>query len=594
MPADIISQRILALRALMKAQALDYYFIPGSDPHQTEYVAPHWQRRSFISGFTGSNGDVLIGMAQCYLWTDGRYSLQAKLELDPTLFSVFEYQQGQGATINNFLIAQAKNKRVGVDPMTLTSNQAENLSSALKSNQSELIMSSRNLVDELWTTRPNFQTTPAFIYPESLAGTATSDKLADLRVFMQKEGLDVLALNELTSIAWLFNIRGHDLKMTPVLFSYALVFANNLQLYLEPKALTPELKAYAQTLNMSLLAYQDFYTDLALLKNVRIGLDEYANAFMDQCVQGNDVRRITSPINLTKACKNTMELQAMINAHEEDAVALCQFFTWLEQNWAGETEISVAEKLLEFRQQRPTFYSESFETIAGFKDHGAIIHYHAHAETAYTLSDDALFLLDSGGQYLGGTTDVTRTIHLGTPSPFEQKCYTLVLKGHLALRHAQFPKGTRGEQLDTLARQYLWQQGYNYAHGTGHGVGAFLNVHEGPHRISTAPTTTALLPNMITSNEPGVYFEGKFGIRIENLCYIKEVRPNEDATTVFYTLEDLTLVPYCQKLIEVKLLTAEEISWINAYHREIYARLQKHLDDTTKTWLQHATKPLSF
>ena len=584
--------QIHELQALLEQHHLDYYLVPGTDPHQTEYIAPNWQRRAFISGFTGSNGDVMIGRNKSYLWTDGRYSLQAKLELDPALFQVFEYQQGQASTISRFFREQIKNQRVGVDPMTLSIGQAENLRAILAENRSELIFTPENLVDSVWPNRPACRHMPALVYPLNFAGLDTGSKLAQLRAFMLEEELDFLALNELTGIAWLFNIRGHDLEMTPVLFCYALISHDDATLYLDPASITPELQAYLYTLHIKLLPYTEFYADLATINARKVGVDQYANAMMYEALKHNKRKLVNSPITLAKACKNNIELEGMIKAHEEDAKALCRFFSWLERNWQQQTEVSIAKQLLEFRRQSPLFFSPSFETIAGFKDHGAIIHYHAHPETAYTLDDKALLLIDSGGQYLGGTTDVTRTIHLGTPTAFERECYTLVLKGHLTLGHTFFPAGTRGEQLDALARQYLWQKGCNYAHGTGHGVGAFLNVHEGPHRIATGTTTVPLLPNMITSNEPGVYLEGQFGIRIENLCYVAEANINSRTNTQFYTLADLTLVPYCRKLIDVKLLSTEEIAWINAYHQEIFMRLKDHLDAETKAWLEAATAPL--
>lgn len=582
---NLSSEKLTKLRALMHKHKLAFYLVLGTDPHQTEYTPAIWRRRAFISGFTGSNGDALIGLDQAYLWTDGRYTLQAKLELDPQLFTLFEYQQGQASTLTDFLVTHAKGKRVGVDPSTLTYLNAEKLKTALAAIDAELVFLP-NLVDLIWEDRPTFHSAPAFVYPLQYAGIAAPDKLTSLRAFMQEQGLQYVALNELASIAWLFNIRGRDAQDSPLIFSYALISLDAAQLYLNEPAVTTELKEYCAQHHIGLMPYEDFYKDLGKLKKVTVGFDLDANALMHDALKRSQARSLKLPMMLAKAIKNETELQGMINAHIEDAVALVRFFTWLNQHWQGQNEISASDKLQEFRQQSPLFFSLSFPTIAGFKDHGAIIHYRAKAETAYALGNDGLFLVDSGGQYWGGTTDVTRTIHLGTPTDFEKACYTLVLKGHLALRHTPFPHGTRGEQLDGLARQYLWHKGFNYAHGTGHGVGAFLNVHEGPQRISTGATTTPLLPNMITSNEPGVYFEGKFGIRIENLCYVKEAD-----LAGFYILEDLTLVPYCRKLIDVGLLTSEEIRWVNEYHRRVYEVLASRVDEAAKSWLKAETQP---
>jgi Xaa-Pro aminopeptidase len=576
------------LRALMAEQHLDFYLVPGADPHQTEYVPPYWQHRTFISGFTGSNGNILIGKDQAYLWTDGRYTLQAKLELDPKTFTQFDY--GQDPNIIEFLSKAGRGKRVGADASTLTYQYAKKLQDALHAVDSELIFTSEHLVNAVWTERPKIKHTPVVVYPLKFAGAEVKSKLAILRAFMQEQILAYVALNELPGIAWLFNIRGHDAEHTPLVFSYALISQDQAQLYVAETSQTPELLTHCQEQHFTLKPYEQFYQDLTKLKNVTIGLDLEANALMYANLQKhNTVRVLRLPIMLAKACKNKVELQGMVNAHIEDGAALIRFFTWLETHWQSQTEITIADKLQKFREQSPLFYSLSFPTIAGFKDHGAIIHYQAQKEIAHKIGNDGILLLDSGAQYWGGTTDVTRTFHLGTPSTFEQECYTLVLKGHLALRHATFPHGTRGNQLDSLARQYLWQKGFDYAHGTGHGVGAFLNVHEGPQSISTsALNTTALLPDMITSNEPGVYFEGQFGIRIENLCYVKI----SETQTSFYSLEDLTLVPYCRKLINVILLTPDEIRWINEYHQKIYTELAPRLDQEAEAWLKTATQAL--
>lgn len=545
------SQKLAKLRALMQQYRLDFYLVPGADPHQNEYVSAPWRRRGFISGFTGSNGDAIIGLDAAYLFTDGRYTLQAKLELDPKYFTLFEYPQGQASSLNAFLVKHAANKRVGVDPSTLTSVDAQKLKAAFVGINAELVFISENLIDTFWDERPAIKHAPAFAHPLHFAGVDATSKLNTLRAYMHEESLQYVALNEPTLIAWLFNIRGHDASDTPIIFSYALVSLSEAKLYLDEQSWTPEFKTYCQDHHLQLLPYAQFYPDLTTIKDTHVGLDIEANALMFEALRHNKIKNTRLPMTLARACKNQAELQGMIDAHIEDAVALVRFFAWLENHWQGQTEVSVSEKLFEFRKQGPQFFSLSFPTIAGFKDHGAIIHYRAEPNTAHTLNNDGLFLVDSGGQYVNGTTDVTRTLHLGTPTAFEKECYTLVLKGHLALGNTPFPQGTRGEQLDGLARQFLWQHGYNYAHGTGHGVGAFLNVHEGPHRISTGATTTALMPNMITSNEPGVYFEGKFGIRIENLCYVKLAEIDSKTGQTFYVLENLTLVPYARCLIDV-------------------------------------------
>jgi Xaa-Pro aminopeptidase len=588
------TQKLKKLRALMQTHDVDFYFVPSIDPHHTEYVPKPWQRRAFISGFTGSNGDVLIGSDAAYLWTDGRYTLQAKLQIDAREFTLFPYEHGQNSTLINFLKTHAQGKRVGVDPTILSCFQADQWIKIFTGIQAKLVFIQNNLIDQIWQDRPSFEHAPAMVYPLEFAGVDSADKLKALRTFMQANNLDFIALNELTSIAWLFNIRGHDLAYTPIVLSYALISQTKAQLYIDPHSWTPAFSEYCKNKNFTLLPYAQFYEDLAQIRETTVALDQQANALMQEILKQhhNRCRILTLPLELAKACKNPVELQGMIKAHIEDALALCRFFAWLDQNWQGQTEISISEKLYEFRRQSALFYSPSFPTIAGFKEHGAIVHYFATPETSATIKDDGLFLIDSGGQYLGGTTDVTRTIHLGAPTPFEKTCYTLVLKGHLALRHTPFPKGTRGDQLDSLARQYLWHHGYNYMHGTGHGVGSFLNVHEGPQRISTGISNATLVPNMVLSNEPGVYFEGQFGIRLENVCYVKPAELANATDAPFYILEDLTLVPYCLKLIDVAQLNQEEILWINEYHQKILTTLAPYLDESTKLWLTEATKEL--
>lgn len=583
--------KLTQLRALMRQQNLDYYLILGADPHQSEYVAPYWQQRQFISDFTGSNGNVLVGLHQAYLWTDGRYTLQAKLEVDADAFTIFDY--GKDAGIQDFLLDHAHHQRIGVDPTSLTHHYAEKLSQALSSIDAKLIFTAEHLVNSLWSARPSIQHSKAFVHPIKFAGETITSKLAKLRNFMHAQGLDALALNELTNIAWLFNIRGHDASDTPIILSYALLSAHTIHLYVAPASVTDPFKEYCEDHQVKLLPYEQFYDDLQKLRQLNIGVDLEANALMGALLQEhNNLKVLRLPLTLAKAQKNPQELEGMLAAHIEDGIALVRFFAWLEKHWQGQTEVTISDKLEIFRRAGPNFFSLSFPTIAGFKGHGAIIHYCAQAKSASKLTDDGLLLLDSGGQYLGGTTDVTRTIHLGAPSAFERTCYTRVLKGHLALRHTPFPQGTRGNQLDSLARQYLWQQGLDYAHGTGHGVGAFLNVHEGPQSVSSgALNTTPLMLNMTLSNEPGVYFENKFGIRIENVCYVKAFMP-EKTQQNFYILEDLTLVPYCRKLIEVSLLSHDEINWLNAYHHHVFEMLNDQLDSEAQAWLQAATSPI--
>ncbi len=555
-----LTDRLTQLRHLMRKEKLDYYFISHAEPHNYQY----------ISGFTGSNAEVLIGLEQAYFWTDGRYTEQAILEVDPTLFQAFRFEP---------FIQNLHGKRIGLDPLFIKASQIKSLGT-----NNEFIFV-RHLIDSIRETPVLLRHHPIFNLDEAYAGESASSKISKVQNFLKAQGSDALVLNDLAQIAWLLNQRGYDIENTPVFFSNVIVTRKKVLLFVDLQAIA---KVDLEGLTIEVHPYADFYTALAKLPEQKVLIDERtANQALYLALKDHEVSLIQNPIQLWKACKNETEIKGAKQAHLLDALALIRFFSWLEHHQTGQTEMSIAEKLLEFRRYAKSFHEPSFPTIAGFAAHGAIIHYHATPQTNKAIDNSALLLIDSGGQYSEGTTDVTRTLHLGQPSAFEKQCYTLVLKGHLALKRAIFPQGTRGEQLDVLARQFLWQQGYNYAHGTGHGVGAFLEVHEGPQNISTGPSLAPLLPNMIVSNEPGLYQRDHFGIRIENLMFVQYANLS-DAN--FYTFEDLTLVPYAQKLIDRELLTETELTQINSYHAEIFKQLSPHLEQTPLAWLQDATQ----
>ncbi len=587
-----IKQKIARLREMMRLHHLDYYLVPGTDPHQNEYLPAMWDRRTFISGFDGSNGDIAIGLDRSYLWTDGRYELQAKQQLDSHEFEIFISAQGSDSSLVSFFSKLSTPIRLGVDPQLISVMEAKRLEEALREQGSSVIYLQENLIDALHTTLPSFKPHPIQILSETETGEATAHKIKKLQAHLNGLHCDGMILNDLPSIAWLFNLRGQDIPFNPLFLSYALIRPTLCTLYLNPESVTAELKAELARLQIELKDYRHFYQDYATLHFKRLNLDPRKNS--QALLNGTHFEAAhfeASPIDAWKACKNPVEIQGAIEAHRLDALAEVQFLTWLETHGVGETECSISEVLLRFRQQATSFQSPSFATIAGYADHGAIIHYHPHKNHEHTIGNEALLLIDSGGQYREGTTDITRTVHLGTPSAFEKECYTLVLKGHLALRMARFSHGTRGEHLDALARQFLWQKGFNYGHGTGHGVGAYLCVHEGPQRISTGATTTPLLPGMIVSNEPGLYLPGRFGIRIENLIYVKKAKIDSEFGA-FYEFEDLTLVPYSRKLIAVDLLSPEERQSINQYHKKVWDRLHQDLTGDALAWLKRETAAL--
>ncbi len=589
----VIDQRIAALRHLMRQNKIDYYYVSNSDPHQNEYLPVAWQRYQYISGFTGSNAQVLIGLDKAYFWTDGRYVEQAKIEVDPKLFTTTIYAQGSGASVPTFMSEHIKHARIGMDPQTITINEASQFKHAAQHGHNEIVFISENLIDATKSDQPPLIQNPITLLADRYTGETSAKKLKKLRNFINSENSDAIILNDLSMIAWLFNLRGNDVSHNPVFLSYALISKTDCILFVAEKALSGKASEYLKGLKVQIQPYTQFYQNISKFCPKRVLLEAKSSSqAILSALSKHEINLVTNPIHIWKACKNDKEIAGARTAHRIDAIALIRFFAWFEQHKDTQTELSVVDKLEEFRTQAKTYRGSSFTTIPGYGAHGAIIHYRATPETNVKIGTKALMLIDSGGQYLEGTTDITRTIHLGNPTALEKHCYTLVLKGHLALRHTVFAQGTRGEQLDIMARQFLWQEGYNYGHGTGHGVGAFLCVHEGPQRISTVTTTTPLYPNMILSNEPGVYLPGKFGIRIENLVYVKKAKVKDHGFGEFYTFDDLTLVPYARNLIDNSMLTETEIAQVNAYHNRILEELSSQLDVDALKWLIAATAPI--
>ena len=582
-----IAEKLSQLRKLMEKYHLDFYFIPARDTHNNEYVPRCWQRRAWISDFTGSAGDVLVATDQAFLWTDSRYILQAEQQLDGSYYQLMKQIQGT-SPISQWLLQHCRGKTCGVDPKTISISQAQQWLELLKTINAQLAPISENLIDTLWQDQPPLPLSPVRQYPLEFAGCSAHDKLATLRKTLHIKNVSAHAINELDAIAWLFNIRGNDVEYNPLIISYALVSADNAILFVNPAQLNSHDYQYLQTQGISVRPYEEFADALRQLQGTVWMDPNSASWWMSQQLSPATTLLLEpSPITLMKAIKNPIELKGMHEAHRLDGLAMVNFFHWLENNWqTGINEISAAQQLTKLRHSNPQCLDLSFSTISGFGPNGAIVHYQPSAITNRHIDDSALYLIDSGGQYLEGTTDITRTIHLGIPQPEEKLHYTLVLKGHLALRHVIFPRGNCGEHLDVLARQPLWQNGLNYGHGTGHGVGCYLCVHEGPQRISPGHSKIPLQPGMVLSNEPGVYFTDCYGIRIENLCAVKEYQDS------FYCFEDLTKVPYARNLIDKSLLTSKEIAWINEYHRQVYDLLIDDLPYDIHAWLANATAPL--
>lgn len=590
-----VDEKLARLRKLMKKWEIDYYYVPASDEHHNEYLPACWQRRSWISEFTGSAGDVLIGEDSAYLWTDARYFLQAHTQLNPKYFELVEQTQGMEAPIANWLKKNAQGKRVGVDPKLISIAQANEWQHVLSTSKGELVSIEKNLVDEIWEDQPPLKTHPIKRLDEKYAGLSTKEKLARLRSEITSKGADAQIITMLDAIAWLFNVRGKDIEFNPLIISYAIITKEDAVLFLDLKQVSDEDLDYFQSQHTDLKSYSSFDESLKRLKG-KILLDaNNASWWISQHLSNASIVLGKSPITLMKAIKNPQEVTGMQEAHRRDGIAMCRFLHWLENNWQGKTESSAADQLEVFRRDDEYCQGLSFQTISGYGDHGAIIHYSVSEETDRKINDDNLYLIDSGGQYLQGTTDITRTIHLGDPTPTQKHHYTLILKGHLAIRHMLFPDGINGEHINAIAHLPLWNEALDFNHGTGHGVGAYLCVHEGPQRISWALTDVPLKPNMIVSNEPGLYLEGQYGIRIENLCVIvKKVEKGDSLSGdgPFYGFEDLTVVPYARNLINKEELTTQEIDWINEYHQYIYQLLSKDLSDDVRAWLKKATLPL--
>ncbi len=577
--------RLTQLRQFMKSQTLDGLIVPHADEYQNEYLPASRERLAWISGFQGSAGCAIITEKHAVLFVDGRYTLAAKNQVDVNQWSIchlIEQPPHQWLQQNGFA-----SRRIGYDPWLHTPRELDQLKkSAL------MVALDANPVDQIWRDRPKQFQGKIEIFPAKFAGIGSAAKRAQIAKLMVGKQCHAAVIASCDSIAWLLNIRGSDIPYNPLVCSFAVIKADeSVDWYVDAKNVTPEIRKHLGN-GVGVFAPDDFARDLALKNSQTIMLDpancpakvEYILSQAGaRIVHGDDV------CVFPKAQKNKAEQNGMRNAHRRDGVAMTRFLHWLsEQNVTRHDEISISQKLESFRAMDKSYRGPSFATIAGFGPHGAIVHYRADAKTKSKLSRNNILLLDSGGQYVDGTTDITRTVALGKISAEQRDRYTRVLKGHIALATAQFPAGTSGSQLDALARQFLWQAGLDYDHGTGHGVGCYLCVHEGPQRISRVPNRVALLPGMVISNEPGYYKPGAYGIRIENLVMVREVKGRKG----FLEFETLTLAPIDTKLVDKKMLNAAELSWLNAYHARVYRELNKKLDSKTAVWLKRVTKKL--
>ena len=584
-----------ALREAMRKVNVGAVIIPGTDPHQSEYVNPHWKVRDWVTGFTGSNGTAVVTMNAAGLWTDSRYFLQAADQLQDSGFDLHKEDIPGEATVTEWLAEQMEeNEILAVDGR---------LFSIVKANQLEEFCGANGFrfatdfapADTIWTDRPARPMSKAFVHDVKYAGEEVASKIERVLSAVEAMGADAIFIPALDEIAWTLNVRGADVECNPLVVSYLYLSRDEKVLFVDAEKIDAEVAAHLNSVGVELKPYDD--VQKWLNKEVSMGttvlLDP--NKVSDTLARALECYKVygASPVAPLKAIKNEVQIEGTRKAMERDGAALVRLWQWIEKMAPTGTinEMGVAEKAIECRSVSDMYRGESFGMIAGYKGHGAIVHYSASPESASTLNAEGLLLVDCGGQYLDGTTDITRTMSLGNPTASEKHDYTLVLKGHLAIGRAIFPVGTRGSQLDALARIYQWQEMMTYLHGTGHGVGHFLGVHEGPQNIRLNENPTTLKPGMITSNEPGLYKAGKYGIRTENLVLTVPAGHSEEFGD-FLKFETLTLFPYDKNLIDLTMLSAEEVAQVNAYHAEVRSRLTPYLNEEEQAWLNARTEAI--
>ncbi len=596
MKKEQIADRLSAFRNFMAEKNLNAFIVPSTDAHLSEYPPTAWESRKWISGFTGSAGTAVITRDKAGVWTDSRYFLQAENELAGTGFDLFKMGQAGTPDMISWIIEQTgKEGTVGIDGLVFAASEAEALKKRLDAKGIPL-ETAFDPFAEIWEGRPELPKNKIFALEESITGESTRSKIGRILGELKKDDADGLIVVTLDAIAWIFNVRGNDVEYNPVAVAYAYISEKETALFIDPDKLTGEVADTLHSQGVTLKNYTDIFDYIASLpEGTRVGVTgskinyKLLQTIPDSCT----VVPVPAIVDLMKSRKNETELEGFRNAMVKDGVALVKFYMWLEKAVpeGNVTEVTVEEKLREFRSQQPLYVGESFGTIAGYEGNGAIVHYHAIPETAAKVKPEGLLLIDSGAQFRNGTTDITRTVAVGKLTDQMKEDYTYVLKGHIALATALYPEGTRGSQLDILARKALWDNLLTYGHGTGHGIGHFLNVHEGPQNIRTEENPTVLEPGMVTSNEPGVYRTGQYGIRIENLIVTRVHKKTDDFGT-FYDFETITLCPIDTKPIVKKLLTKKEIKWLNHYHELVFDRLKKHLNKEEKAWLKDKTKAI--
>lgn len=593
---NIINERLASLREVMRREHIAAFIFPSTDAHQSEYVADHWQGRAWISGFNGSAGTAVVTLHSAALWTDSRYFLAAEEQLAGTEYQLMKLKIPGTPTIPEWLgkeLADVESPEVGVDGMVCSYKMVSGLISDLRKEGGITLRTNFDPLQEIWKNRPAVPTNPVEIQPLEYAGETAASKIGRIRKSLRCLHADGMLVSALDDIAWTLNLRGTDVHCNPVFVSYLLIASDKVSLFVDGVKLTEQVKGYLAETGIDIYNYNKVEDGLKDYSEYNILLDaDETNYYLWKAVRCREIVGEKSPVPAMKAVKNATEIAGYRSAMLRDGVAMVKFLKWLVPavEAGGQTEISIDEKLTSLRAEQDLFRDISFDTIAGYGPHGAIVHYEATPETDIPLKPEGFLLLDSGAQYQDGTTDITRTIPLGPVTEEMKHIYTLVLKGHIQLELAKFPDGASGTQLDALARECMWREGLNFLHGTGHGVGSYLNVHEGPHQIRMEYMPAPLRTGMTLTDEPGLYLAGKFGVRIENTVLISDYM--ETGFGKFLQIEPLTICPIDTTCVDVRMLLPEELDWLNAYHAEVYAKLSPYLDEEEKKWLENATKAI--
>jgi len=606
-----INQRLSELREVMRREHLAAFIFPSTDPHQSEYVADYWKGREFISGFNGSAGTAVVTLNSAALWTDSRYFLAAEEQLKGTEYRLMKLKIEGTPTIAEWIGSECgAGAEVGIDGWCSSANDVKTLIGDLRKQGGITLRTNFDPLKLIWLNRPAIPENPVEIHPLEYAGERTRDKIGRIRQALREKHADGMLMTALDDIAWTLNLRGSDVHCNPVFVSYLILSSKDVTLYINKVKLSPEVEAYLKAEGVGVAPYEEISKGLKdyFEYNILLDPDEVNYALYEGVRRQEGVRSAIeiveegSPVKRMKTVKNEREIAGFRSAMLKDGIAMVKFLYWLSQysgdsgssgnlGFSSLTELLVSEKLERLRAEQPLYRGLSFDTIAGYQAHGAIVHYETTSETDIPLRPEGFLLLDSGAQYLDGTTDITRTIPLGPLTDEQKRVYTLVLKGHIQIELCKFPSGASGTQLDILAREALWREGLNYLHGTGHGVGAYLSVHEGPHQIRMEWKPAPLVAGMTVTDEPGIYLTGKFGVRIENTLLVTPYKETEFGQ--FLQFEPLTLCPIDKSPIIADMLLPEELSWLNAYHQRVFDTLSPHLSPSESAWLRTACAPIA-